>query len=290
MTPALRVKQGISQAAHRLGLGRRPGARVLSYHSIVPEAAHDPGQMTTPVRLFEAQMAWLAEHGYRVEPAAALIERLRCGQAAPAKTVALTFDDGFADNELALPALAWHGFSATMFLVAAAVEGRTGQVANGYPAAYLSRAQLLAMQRTGLVQFGCHGATHRCVRGMAAGELEAETAGARRRMQEALEAPVDLFAYPFGSFGAWDAAARSAVARAGFTGAFTSVMGANAPSQDPWLLRRCRVSWANDLPSFERLLQGAYDWYAAVQWAQSLRQRRVDAPVPQLEQPVEAAA
>lgn len=82
---------------------------------------------------------------------------------------------------------------------------------------------------------------------------------------------VTLFAYPFGSYGAWDTAAVGAIQRAGFLGAFTTVFGVNTPSTDRFLLKRTRVSWTDDIPEFDRLLQGAYDWYTLVQRLQGLR-------------------
>jgi hypothetical protein len=85
--------------------------------------------------------------------------------------------------------------------------------------------------------------------------------------------PVDLFTYPFGSYGSWDGAARLALERSGFRGAFTSAAGINARTTGRFQLRRTRVAWCDGLSEFDRLLRGAYDWYALIQCSQDLRAR-----------------
>jgi peptidoglycan/xylan/chitin deacetylase (PgdA/CDA1 family) len=102
-------------------------------------------------------------------------------------------------------------------------------------------------------------------------ELVEETSGAKALIEDAIGAPVTLFAYPFGSYDAWDPRVRYAVANAGFDGAFTSIYGANGAKRDPFLLRRSRVSWAEDIPAFGRMMNGGYDWLATIQWLQARR-------------------
>lgn len=127
------------------------------------------------------------------------------------------------------------------------------------------------MVASGLITAGCHSATHRRLAGLDPGSLAAETQGARRSLEDGLGAPVELFAYPFGAFDAWDAAARAAVEAAGFAGAFTTVFGSIGAGADRFLLRRSRISWCEGISEFELLLQGGYDWYAVVQRWQARR-------------------
>jgi peptidoglycan/xylan/chitin deacetylase (PgdA/CDA1 family) len=216
--------------------------------------------MKTPVGLFEEQMAFLVENGYRVEDSREVVRQLREGEPLNPKTVILTFDDGFEDAyTLALPVLRKYRFPATLFLIGC-TSSKKG---------HLSVGQLKEMRREGLLQFGCHGLTHRRLRGLSEEDLREETLGARRRLEDALGDPIELFAYPFGSYGSWGRAARVAVERAGFLGGFTSVFGAISGSSDRFLLRRSRVSWCNRVADFDRLLKGGYDWYAFLQRLQS---------------------
>ena len=244
----------------------RPGMRGLAYHSIVRHAGQDPQQMTTPLDLFEEQMVFLASHGYHVERAVVVVERLRRGEPLPPRTIVLTFDDGFTDAyHLILPVLDRYQFPATCFVMPVALDGEHRTLSDGWEGAYLTWEQARALKASGLVDIGCHGATHRNLRGLPPEVLAEEIDEAKRWLERGLDCAVSLFAYPFGSYGAWDEHVRSAVDRAGFVGAFTSIAGLNTSASDPLLLRRCRVSWCDEIPEFARLLDGAYDWYATVQ-------------------------
>src|SRR5471032_1262085 len=83
------------------------------YHHI----STSPGMITVSPDRFAAQMAYLAQAGYRTVGAAQLSAYL-AGKPVPAKSVVLTFDDGYLDNWVhAHPVLAEHGFTALGFLV-----------------------------------------------------------------------------------------------------------------------------------------------------------------------------
>ena len=251
------VKRGINRVGRTfLPSVSKTGARCLLYHTIVPVEQPDPGQRTTPVRLFEQQMAFLAQREYRIISAGELVQQIRAGIMPPEKTVCLTFDDGEASlHELAFPILQRYRFPFTIFLIAE----RQGT------SPFLKWEEIRRMQASGLAEFGCHGASHRPLRGLPEGDLRHETAQAKRRIEEEIRREVSLFAYPYG---VWDNEAVAAVRRAGFRGSFTTIFGLNRPDVDPYRLKRSRVSWF-DVPSqFECLLAGACDWYAGLQHLQ----------------------
>jgi hypothetical protein len=86
---------------------------VLMYHHVSPAA----GAVTVSPVHFADQMAMLAREGYTTLSARAFSEYL-AGKPVPAKSVVLTFDDGYLDNWVhAHPVLAEHGFTALGFLV-----------------------------------------------------------------------------------------------------------------------------------------------------------------------------
>lgn len=98
------------------------GALVYMFHRI--SEASLPFRLGTPVSLFEAFCGHLAEN-YQVLPLVEWEER-RQRKALGARSVALTFDDGFADSyELALPILKRYGLPATIFVATAFVDGKT---------------------------------------------------------------------------------------------------------------------------------------------------------------------
>ncbi|MCC7342834.1 MAG: polysaccharide deacetylase family protein [Bryobacterales bacterium] len=90
---------------------------VLCYHGISLDQEHDwrPGLFLS-LEVFEARLRAIAEGGYNVLPLDEAMERL-AKKSLPAKSVAITFDDGFADFAiLALPVLKKFQFPATVYL------------------------------------------------------------------------------------------------------------------------------------------------------------------------------
>lgn len=90
---------------------------VLCYHGISLGDEHDwrPGLFLSPM-CFEQRLRAIAEGGYNVLPLGEALDRL-ARKSLPAKSVAITFDDGFADFALvALPALKKYRFPATVYL------------------------------------------------------------------------------------------------------------------------------------------------------------------------------
>lgn len=93
---------------------------IFMYHHVSPS----PGLVTMTPANFRAQMRWLAGHGYQTIGCADLA-RFLAGEALPAKSVMLTFDDGYLDNYVhAHPVLAEFGLHAVLFLI-------TGRIGDG---------------------------------------------------------------------------------------------------------------------------------------------------------------
>lgn len=86
---------------------------VLMYHHV----STSPGMITVTPDNFAAQMDYLARAGYRTIGAAQLAGFLS-GEDVPAKSLVITFDDGYLDNWVhAHPVLKRHDFTALCFLV-----------------------------------------------------------------------------------------------------------------------------------------------------------------------------
>ena len=112
-----------------LALLRRRSAgfgRVLMYHRVLPDDC-DPvtrrllvGVVTRS--MFERQLDYLGRH-FQVVPLRQLVER----RDACAGLVAITFDDGYADNLWhALPALQARGMPATVFVTSGYLDSTEG--------------------------------------------------------------------------------------------------------------------------------------------------------------------
>ena len=92
----------------------RPGPTVLLYHRIA-QLAEDPHLMAVSPAHFEEQLVALRQH-YQVVSLGELAQGLTRGRSV-GPVVALTFDDGYADNATTgLPLLRKHGVPATFYL------------------------------------------------------------------------------------------------------------------------------------------------------------------------------
>lgn len=118
----LRTAQGLSywSGLAALWAARNPSSApaILMYHSV---AGAEAAEWIAPAnrldaRSFERQMRFLAARRSVVDLGEA-IERLAAGSPLPARSVVLTFDDGYRDNlEVAAPILERHGLCATLYL------------------------------------------------------------------------------------------------------------------------------------------------------------------------------
>ncbi len=94
--------------------GRRGRLSILIFHRVL--ARHDSLLPGVPdVADFEAQMRWVRAW-FNVLPLARAVDML-CAGAIPSRALAITFDDGYSDNEeLAAPILKRLGLTATFFV------------------------------------------------------------------------------------------------------------------------------------------------------------------------------
>lgn len=94
--------------------GSRGRLSILIFHRVLPQP--DPLFPDLPdVAAFEARMRWVKDW-FNVLPLSEAIERLAAGTI-PSRAMAITFDDGYADNEeLAAPILKRLGLTATFFV------------------------------------------------------------------------------------------------------------------------------------------------------------------------------
>ena len=100
-----------------------PDARLttLIFHRVLPRA--DPlFPDEIDAQRFDAICSWVAQW-FNVLPLDEAVQRLRDGEL-PARALAITFDDGYADNhDVALPILQRHGLSATFFIATGYLDG-----------------------------------------------------------------------------------------------------------------------------------------------------------------------
>ena len=101
--------------------GARARLSTLIFHRVL--SAPDPLLPSEPdATEFEARMRWMQRH-FNVIPLAEAIARLQ-SRTLPARSLAITFDDGYADNQqIAAPILRKLGLPATFFIATGYLDG-----------------------------------------------------------------------------------------------------------------------------------------------------------------------
>lgn len=179
---------------------KQPRVVVLCYHSVHPSKAF---ASATP-ELFESHLQWLKADCDVIE-FRQIFDVLSCNERIrPA--VAITFDDGYADNyEYAFPLLQQYDISATFFVSTGLLE-QDAQVIARLQALYktpyedirpLDWAQVAEMQRAGMA-FGAHTHSHPNLAKLDCRAVVKELTHSKSILEHRLGAPVDLMAYPFG--------------------------------------------------------------------------------------------
>jgi peptidoglycan/xylan/chitin deacetylase (PgdA/CDA1 family) len=99
---------------------------VLRYHAITPDDAevdYAAPDVCLPLDAFALQMAFV-RRAYSVVSLDELAAALAAGRALPPRALAITFDDGYADNHrLALPVLRRLGLTATVYVSTGPLDG-----------------------------------------------------------------------------------------------------------------------------------------------------------------------
>ena len=124
-------------------------ATILIYHRFGEERYPTTN---VSVERFREQMLYLRENSYRVLPLQKLLSLLSTGKAFPAKTVAITIDDGYKSvYETAWPVLKEFGYPFTVFLYVKATDNKHWD--------YMDWNQVRELQTAG-VDFQDHGYAH----------------------------------------------------------------------------------------------------------------------------------
>ena len=226
--------QGAVAAARVLGNGtiRAEGAIVLAYHDIT-ELSTTTYQVSTS--LFRSQLRWAQQAGVNFVPLSEVVDRLINGCSVDGLG-AVAFDDGLVGvRRRALPVLQELAIPATVFVVA----GRIGQATEWWPGAdrMMNETELGDLVACG-VDVGSHSLIHASLPTLSLPRLVEEVRDSRSRLEDLMQRPVDLFAYPFGDV---DLRVRATVETAGYRGGFTFLNGRVVNGLDRLLLPRLNM-------------------------------------------------
>ena len=94
-----------------------PKVPIVIYHSIADEHRHLWSFMSLPIRLFERQLAYLKRKAFQTVTLYDVYDYLKFGKSLPAKSIVLTFDDGYLDSWVyVFPLLKKYGMKGTVFV------------------------------------------------------------------------------------------------------------------------------------------------------------------------------
>ncbi len=278
------LRRQVKRAAASIGAaaisstGRRV---VLCYHSISPTAPYR--DLTTAA--FAQHLDFLTAHT-DVRPLAELLADAAAGRTGSRPQVALTFDDGFADNaSVVRPALRDRALPAAFFVPTGFVDGDpvvTGHMARMHGLAPTDVAALDWDDVGALVAdghlIGSHTYGHRNLVRLGPTELADELGRSRERLVEQVGPQASVLAYPYGKPGAHTTAdIRSAAAASGYDYGLSVTFRGLPAALDPMDVPRFTLP-GTSVAELEQRVRGALDLVGAWQQRAPLWVRRIVSP------------
>ncbi len=236
--------------------------RILMYHMIsdTPAGAKFRGLRVSPT-LFRDQLQLLSRQGWHFVTMSELMSQR---DSLPARTVAITFDDGYADNLThALPLLEEFDAKATLYLVcdrhdrdwsvAKKAHHNSGELAREPK---LTDDQVRTLLASGRVELASHTLTHPNLPTCDPATRRQEIGESRALLARRFGVEVTSFAYPFGLYDQTDV---QLVREAGYSNAVTVIEGVETRlSERPLELRRVKVSGKEGMLGFRMRLRRGF--------------------------------
>lgn len=214
---------------------------ILMYHHVrvlAPQAGRVWRMLTVDPTAFEAQMAYLADHGYHTITFSDLADCFDRGKPLPDNPVILTFDDGWAEHYTTVfPILRRYGLIATFFPPTNWINGSE---------LTLNWAQIEEMSQAGM-EFGSHTLNHHLLTHQSADQARWQLTQSKAILEQHTHKPVVALAYPTG---AWSPAVAALVSRAGYRVAVGISAGVKQRAADRFALRRVSVGYGVPLRTF----------------------------------------
>ncbi len=169
---------------------------ILMYHHVGDwgESRAEWAQWVVRSKEFRAQMDWLVANGFHTITFRELLAGQKAGESVPAKSVIISFDDGWSAQEGVVRAeLEPRGMHAVFFVYTAAV----GATPNN--SGYISWQQLRILESAGH-EVQSHTVSHGRLTDMPPSQLDREMRESRATIEREMHHPVKVIAYPFGIY------------------------------------------------------------------------------------------
>lgn len=224
------------------------------YHHINP---HKGDMVTITPDVFEGQMRYLKERGYRTLNINELTSYINGNLELRHKAVVITFDDGWLDNYIyAFPVLKKYKINAAVFIITDRTENATGKqedIPDSVPTH--KESGLLAekketykialgwktvkeMSDSGLVGFYSHTKSHRRCDELSGTELLKELGGSRNILEQKTGRPCPYLCWPYGKY---NNTALDIAKKTGYKAAFTTGHGVAKRGDDVMAIKRIVV-------------------------------------------------
>ena len=208
-------------------------------------------------KVFEDQMAYLSEAGYRTLKIRELLDWQDGKLTIKERAVVVTFDDGWLDNYLfAYPILEKYGINASFFVVTDWVENASKEklplpeavpdhiesqqllTKNQHNRVILDWDLISKMARSSLMDFYSHSRSHPECDKLSRADLISELAGSKEALEAMLKRPCPYLCWPYGHFN--DTTVKAAK-QIGYEAIFTTVHGVTRQGLDPFEISRIAV-------------------------------------------------
>lgn len=229
---------------------------ILMYHSVDRRCADAYRRWMVLPEEFQRHMEYLASNSYSPIPISALTSFLQSSKPLPARTVAITFDDGLRDFLTgAVPILQRYNFPATLYAVSGCV-GQTsqwlGSVGEG-GRAMLNWPELRDISSAG-IEIGAHSVSHPQLDILGPAKADAEIRGSKLALEDQLGHAVQSFAYPHGYA---SRTTRRLVREAGFTSACRVRHALASTAEDVFALSRIIMTSSIGIDELDKMLSGS---------------------------------
>lgn len=226
---------------------------ILMYHSVGFADDHADRRVVSP-EAFERQMRYLHDAGYRVITLEEAVGYLARRDPPPRKTIAITFDDGLANNHrYAYPVLKRFGIPATIFVIVGSVGKEP----------FLTWGEIEEMVRSGIVDIESHTVSHGWLTGLDDDSLRRELTESKRVLEERLGRPVRYLCYPMGGY---DERVKAAAKSAGYEAAFATKPLRSTRGDPLYEIKRIRISpTADSIFVFRLKLSGYHAFFRIAQ-------------------------
>lgn len=215
------LKRFLGLVGFGLGLNRLLLSRyavVVAFHRV--EGSH-PDAMTMPAEEFRKWCRYFAKHFRTVSPEA-IVEKLERGRPLNGE-LAMTFDDAYLDfHSHAVPIMESFGLTGAVFAVSDFVGSDAipwWDAASGKSYPFMGWRELRDVRDRGF-SVGSHGKTHSGMDQLPPDEASDELVLSKAALEAGLEAPVTLYAYPYGDSSRMPEEARVMVKEAGYRACF----------------------------------------------------------------------